>query len=98
MSICVFVPLKPSLSLISNRSLLKNCKNYANTTVTKLIIFMQLTLTFSKFCCEPQQVRYSVDDKGWFFGYSLLISCGILEIPIFKIEYNNHGMYLSKAH
>ena len=44
-------------------------KIYANTTLTKLIIFMLLTLTFSKFCCEPQQVRYSVDVKGWLFGY-----------------------------
>ena len=42
---------------------------------------IHISLTFSKFCCELQQVRYSVEDKGWFF-YRLVVACGIPEIPI----------------
>ena len=52
-------------------------KNYAKMMYVIKLFLTHKSLRFSKFCCQPRQVRYFVDDKGWSFRYRLLISCRI---------------------
>ena len=54
----------------------------------QLIISIQV-LTFSKFYCEPRQVRYSVGGRQWFSGYQHLISGGNSEIPKGNFTHNS---------